>query len=134
MMHRIVGKREDKWKSAAAVLQPLYQVGTDKIPSKVKFKDVWNNSKTLQIAFEEAKEMLAEATELVHLNPNYPLALFSDASDHSVGGSLQMISPDGKTHPLGFYSAHLNQAQRKYSTFKKELFKMLTRCTWRRSK
>ena len=32
-----------------------------------------------------------------------------------------MISPDGKHHPLGFYSAHLTPTQQKYSTFKKEL-------------
>ena len=89
-------KREGKWKSAAEVLQPLYQVGTDKFPKGIKFKEVWDNSVILKTAFEEAKEMLMEATELVHLNPNYPLVLFTDASDHSVGGSLQMVSPDGE--------------------------------------
>ena len=44
-----------KFKSAAAILQPLYQIGTDKLPNKVKFLDIWNNSEALKTAFEEAK-------------------------------------------------------------------------------
>ena len=65
--------------------------------------------------------MLSQAVELCHPNPNFPLALFTDASDHSVGGSLQMLDPQGNYQPLGFYSAHLNPTQKKYSVFKKEL-------------
>ena len=109
------------YKSAAAVLQPLYSVGTEKLPSKTKFPDIWNGSPSLKIAFEEAKTMLMDAVELVHPNPTYPLALFSDASDFSVGGSLQQLTPQGHYEPLGFYSAHLNETQKKYSVFKKEL-------------
>ena len=75
----------------------------------------------LQRAFQEAKEMLRNAVELAHPDPNAPLALFTDASDHSIGGSLQMLAEDGSYKPLGFYSAHLNPAQEKYSVFKKEL-------------
>ena len=109
-----------KVKSAAEVLQPLYAIGTDVIPKK-KFKEIWENSTNLQVAFREAKQMLGEAVELSHPNANFPLALFSDASDHSIGGSLQMLTPDGGFKPLGFYSAHLTETQRKYSVFKKEL-------------
>ena len=65
--------------------------------------------------------MLGEAVELSHPNSNFPLALFTDASDHSVGGSLQMLTPEGTFKPLGFYSAHLTETQKKYSVFKKEL-------------
>ena len=72
-------------------------------------------------AFKEAKQMLCEAVELHHPHPDYPLALFTDASDFSVGGSLQMLDPDGTFKPLGFYSAHLTDTQKKYSVFKKEL-------------
>ena len=114
-------KRGGKFKSAAAVLQPLYAIGTDKIPSKSDFIKIWQQSPSLKIAFEEAKEMLMNAVELHHPNTNYPLALFTDASDFSVGGSLQMLAPDGHYKPLGFYSAHLTETQKKYSVFKKEL-------------
>ena len=109
-----------KYKSAAEVLQPLYAVGTDKIP-KGNFSEIWKNSPMLQKSFEEAKQMLGEAIELTHPRPDSPLALFTDASDHSIGGSLQVLEPDGSFKPLGFYSAHLNPTQQKYSVFKKEL-------------
>ena len=65
--------------------------------------------------------MLGEAVELTHPNHSYPLCLFTDASDDSIGKSLQMLSPAGTFQPLGFYSAHLNPSQKKYSMFKKEL-------------
>ena len=109
------------FKSAAAVLQPLYAVGTEKMPTKTKFKDIWENSPALKLAFAEAKQMLVNAVELHHPHPECPLALFSDASNYSVGGSLQMLAPDGSFKPLGFYSAHLTETQKKYSVFKKEL-------------
>ena len=108
-------------KSAAAVLQPLYAVATDKLPQKVKLPQVWKNSPALQKAFSEAKQMLSEAVTLHHPDPRLPLGLFTDASDHSVGGSLQMLTPDKGWVPLGFYSAHLSETQKKYSVFKKEL-------------
>ena len=108
-------------KSAATVLQPLYAVATDKLPSGTKFVDIWNNSPALKIAFKESKAMLKNAVELHHPHPDFPLALFTDASDFSVGGSLQMLTPEGHYKPLGFYSAHLSETQKKYSVFKKEL-------------
>ena len=114
-------KTQQGFKSAAAILQPLYAVATDKLPSKVKFKEIWAKSAHLQQAFTEAKQMLINAVELNHPHPDWPLALFTDASDFSVGGSLQMLAPDGSFKPLGFYSCHLNDTQRKYSVFKKEL-------------
>ena len=91
------------------------------MPAGVKFKDVWESSPVAKKSFEDAKVMLMDAVELSHPNSNYPLALFTDASDHSVGGSLQMLTPEGHFKSLGFYSAHLNEAQKKYSVFKKEL-------------
>ena len=113
--------KNNKTKSAAAVLQPLYAIGTEKLPKGVKFQDIWARSPALNQAFEEAKEMLRNTVELTHPNPNFPLALFTDASDHSVGGSLTMLTPEGIFKPLGFYSCHLNPTQQKYSVFKKEL-------------
>ena len=118
---RGIRQPDGTWKSAATVLQPLYAIGTEKLPPKSDFKVIWEHSKVLRDAFEEAKLMLTQAVELVHPNPNWPLALFTDASDHSVGGALQMLCPDGTYQPLGFYSCHLNPAQAKYSVFKKEL-------------
>ena len=63
-------KTESGYKSAAAVLQPLYTVGTDKMPAGTKFQDVWGSGPALKNAFKEAKQMLQEAVELTHPNPN----------------------------------------------------------------
>lgn len=116
------GIQTDKgFKSAAAILQPLYAIGTEKLPKTQKFQDIWNRSPMLAQAFQESKMMIKKAVELTHPNPNFPLALFTDASDHSVGGALTMLTPEGDFKPLGFYSAHLNPTQQKYSVFKKEL-------------
>ena len=36
-------KREDgSYKLAAEVLQPLYAIGTDKLPSKASFPEIWD--------------------------------------------------------------------------------------------
>ena len=68
-----------------------------------------------------AKELVKKATNLVHLNPNAPLALFCDASDVCIGGILRQMTPSG-WKAVGYYSKSLNSAQRNYSTFRKELF------------
>ena len=60
-------------KSAAAVLQPLYAIGTDVLPKGVDFNSIWKNSPVLGQAFAEAKQMLGEAVELAHPNANFPL-------------------------------------------------------------
>ena len=84
-----------KVKSAAAVLQPLYAIGTEPLSKKADFKGIWENSTHLKNAFMEAKKMLGEAVELSHPNANFPLSLFTDSSHHLIGGSLQMLAPDG---------------------------------------
>ena len=40
-------------RSAAEILQPLYAIGTDKLPPKVKFSQIWDNSPALKNAFED---------------------------------------------------------------------------------
>ena len=79
---------DGSFKSAAAVLQPLYSVGTDKMEKGTKFSEIWEGSPILKQAFEDSKRMLKNAVEICHPNPNFPLALFTDASDHSVAAGL----------------------------------------------
>ena len=62
---------------------------------KADFKGIWENSTHLKNALMEAKKMLEEAVELSHPNANFPLSLFTDSSHHLIGGSLQMLAPDG---------------------------------------
>ncbi|CAH8534467.1 unnamed protein product [Dicrocoelium dendriticum] len=63
-------------------------------------------------AFSDLKHQLATATLLVHLDPKAPLQLTVDASDAAVGGEL---------YPVAFFSKKLQPAERRYSTFSREL-------------
>ena len=112
---------EGQYYNTAAILQPLYSIATVNL-EKTKFEDIWKSSPALQNAFVYAKQLLINAAKLKHPNPNYPYAICVDASDHSIGGTLEMQEPDGKWVLLGCFSKHLTPSQRKYSVFKKELY------------
>lgn len=71
-------------------------------------------------AFERCKVSLKNAVTLEHPLRSAPLALMSDASDSSLGGVLQQWNGTS-WRPLEFYSKALTEAQRKYSTYDREL-------------
>lgn len=71
-------------------------------------------------AFEASKRALAEAAQLAHPDSSLPLALFTDASDFSIGAALQQRTERG-WQPLAFFTRKLTVAQRKYSAFDREL-------------
>ena len=47
--------------------------------------------------------------------------LFVDASKFSIGAVLQQVDDRGESHPVGYYSRRLNQAEQNYATYDKEL-------------
>lgn len=71
-------------------------------------------------AFQKAKDELANATLLVHPNPNAPLSVAVDASDSSIGAVMQQWNSK-MWQPLSFFSKKLNDAQKNYSTYDREL-------------
>ena len=112
--------KNGKYNNAANLLQPLYSVGTVKIPTKQKFQEIWSRSPYLQEAFADAKRLLKEAAELAHMDPNLPLELFTDSSDHSIGAVL-MQKQNQKYVPLGYFSRHLPVEKSNWATYRKEL-------------
>ena len=56
-------------------------------------------------------------------DPNAETAIFSDAPSTALGAALQQ-KVDGVWQPLGFFSRKLSGAERKYSTFGRELLGM----------
>ena len=86
-------------------------------PPKNK-KLVWNEQQTKD--FEEIKNLIANAALLAHPSPDADICLFVDASESSIGGVVQQFI-NNKWEPLGFYSKSLSIAQRKYSTYDREL-------------
>lgn len=74
-------------------------------------------------AFEEYKQMLANATLLVHPSRTAQIILGVDASDFAIGAVLHQIE-DNTCKPLAFFSRKLNNAQKNYSTYDRELLAM----------
>ena len=72
-------------------------------------------------AFGNIKDALCNASSLAFLNTNATsFQLVTDSSNLAVGAALhQMV--DGNPIPIGFFSKKLSDAQRKYSTFDREL-------------
>ena len=71
-------------------------------------------------AFNTIKTMLADATLLVHPDPNAHTSVAVDASSTALGGVLQQHQY-GQWCPLEFFSRKLSSAERNYSTFGREL-------------
>ena len=79
----------------------------------------WNES--AESAFSESRQILANATLLVHPDTSAPLNITCDAVDFAVGGVLQQYI-DNVWQPLSFFSKKLNPAETRYSAFDRELF------------
>ena len=112
-------KKQGKYHNAANLLQPLYSAATVPIATQ-KFGEVWENSPILQTAFNDAKKLLTQAAELAHPDPSLPLALMTDASQHSIGAVLMQRNRTGKWTPLGYMSRHLPIEKSNWSTCRKE--------------
>lgn len=100
---------------AAQLMRPLYEALRGKAP-----KDDLDWSPERSTAFEAAKTALANAALLAHPSPSAPVALTTDASDYAVGAVCEQWV-GGAWQPLAFFSKQLRDAERKYSTFDREL-------------
>lgn len=78
----------------------------------------WNENALT--AFVTIKDALAKATLLSHPKPDAPTNIVTDASDVAVGAVLQQYI----NHcwcPIAYFSKKLQSAERRYSTFDREL-------------
>lgn len=102
--------------NAAQVQAPLNEL----LRGNVKGKTPVNWTPEAAAAFEESRASLARAALLAHPKQDAPLAVFTDASDFTVGAVLQQWV-HGAWEPLAFFSKKLSSAERKYSTYDREL-------------
>ena len=108
----------------AAKMTPLNNLltaankGHSRLSPKSNFDLKWN--KNAESAFSESKQILANATLLVHPDSTAQLNITCDASDVAVGGVLQQFL-NGMWQPLSFFSKKLNPADTRYSAFDREL-------------
>lgn len=101
----------------AQLLLPLYALTNKK-------KLEW--SEAAQDAFEKSKAALSSFTMLTFPVRNARISLTVDASDTAVGGVLQRedVGTEGWL-PLGIFSKALDERQKKYSAFDRELLAMV---------
>ena len=71
-------------------------------------------------SFQHAKSALYDATMLAHPITNAPIAITTDVSDIGLGATLEQYV-NNNWQPLAFYSRQLRDAERKYSTYDREL-------------
>ena len=100
-------------RSATGVLAPL----TDALQGPGKSLTL---SLALDSTFRRAKDLLASVSELVHPHPCAQISLAIDALDSHVRSILQQFL-GGSWALLAFFSKKLSFAERKYSTFDREL-------------
>ena len=115
--HRFIPNCADK-------LTPLNQLltasneGHTRLSPKSNFDLKCNES--ANSAFIESKQILANATLLVHPDHTAPLNIMCDASDFAVGGVLQQYM-NNVWQPLLFFSKKLTPAETRYIAFDREL-------------
>lgn len=100
--------------NAAAIQAPLH------IPGNLRGKDVITWSDEMEKAFLQTKRAIGQATLLAHPHPTSELAVYTDSSDYAIGGVVQQNDGSIK-EPLGFFSRKLSPAERRYSTYDREL-------------
>jgi cleavage and polyadenylation specificity factor subunit 1 len=110
------------------ILEPLTSLtcGSKTDTSKSKSKNIkieWNIE--AEKSFTDSKNLLANATLLVHQNPSSHLSLSSDASNSAMGAALHQWN-NQQWEPLAFFSRKFKPAEQKYSTFDRELLAIYT--------
>jgi hypothetical protein len=103
-----------KYAEISAVLTDL----TVKVNKKRKFTELW--SAEAKRAFEALKSALVRAPALRNFNPNYPICVYSDASEFAGGGYLAQ-QYNGVWHPILYWSRKWRDAEVSYGIYEKEL-------------
>jgi len=81
----------------------------------------WRWGPEEQKAFDQLKARVTAGLVLAHANLQDQFELEVDVSRYAVGAVLLQRKEDGKKHPIGYYSATLNEAQRNYDIYDLEL-------------
>lgn len=102
----------------AAKTQALLHEMLKGAKKKDRRKVPWTDESIQQ--FEKCKTDLANAALLCFPKPGLPLSLCTDASDWAIGSVLEQFEDD-MWKPIAFYSKKLNETQKGYSTYDREL-------------
>ena len=76
-------------------------------------------------SFAELKRLFTESPVLAMPDLGKQFVLECDASDFASGAILSQLGEDGKMHPVAYYSKSLNDAERNYEIYDKELLAII---------
>ena len=104
-------------KDFAKIAKPLYEM--------TRKETKWNWGERQQRVFEELKEKFM--TELVLVTPDLDkeMRVKADVSDFVMGGVLSIKCKDKKWRPVAYISKSLNEAERNYEIYDKEMLAII---------
>ena len=85
----------------------------------------WSWTPTCNIAFTEAKKLIASNRVLTHFDSNLPIKLACDASSYGIGAVISHTMSDGSEKPIAFASRTLNKSERNYAQIEKEALSLV---------
>ena len=89
-------------------------------------KDVkWKWEQKHQEAFEALKEAFTKRPVLIIPDDDKPFELETDASDYAIGAVLSQRDNENKLHPVAYYSSRMDEAERNYEIFDKEMMAVM---------
>ena len=93
---------------------------------KLTNKEVtWSWGSAEQEAFEEIKNKLISAPVLMIPQDDGLLKVEADASNFATGAVISQMGSDNKWHPLGFMSKSLNETERNYDIYDREMLAVI---------
>ena len=85
----------------------------------------WKWTQAEEESFKTLKDRFTNAPVLVMPDMNKQFIVEADASDFATGAVLSQKQDDGKIHPIAFMSKSLNDAERNYEIYDKELLAVI---------
>ena len=101
----------------AAIARPLHDL--------VKKDKKWEWTEKQGEAFEELKRRFTKEPVLAALDIDKKMRMEVDASDYAIGGVLSMECGDGLWRPVAFLSKSLNETERNYEIYNKEMLAII---------
>jgi hypothetical protein len=104
---------------------PDYSALTEPLSKLLRTGAVWEWGDEQEEAITLLIYLINSAPVLKFFDPALETVVFSDASEHAIGGWIGQIHPDG-THPICYWSRKLTSAERAYHIYDKELLALIS--------
>jgi hypothetical protein len=93
--------------------------------TKLMGKTDWLWTELQQKVFQELKNEVTSERVLIIPKPGRPFRMEMDASDFAIAAILSQLDDEGKWRPVAFLSRSLNDAERNYEIYDKEMLAIM---------